>query len=177
MCLEKALLNRIALYNFKHWRVSNKKINQENHLWHLQIFIIALVPKKLAEAIWTCRPKQINKRDLPSAFSEMYSYCCGALCIQISKEIIQISLGLLSVKTLRSISQTCKNVTEFLGFLEFVMECFRAGLKLLGLLKTWRQGLKLKLVLIKCVKLAGLAVVAPACPWNNFGLYATQCNG
>lgn len=37
---------------------------------------------------------------------------------------------------------------KFLGFLEILLQCFRVGLKIMGLQKT--QGLKVKLVLMKC---------------------------
>lgn len=50
-------------------------------------------------------------------------------------------------------------VQKFLGFLDFLLQCFRAGLKIMGLQKTEWQGLKVKLVLMKCPRLAGLAMV------------------
>lgn len=138
---------------------------------------MALVPSKLAEAIWTSRPEQINRHGLPSAVSETYQYCCGALCIQISREVYQIYLGLPSVKTLTtllgSISQTGKNTVlkKFLAFLKFLLQCFRAGLKIIGLQKTQWWGLKVKSILMKCPWWADLAIVSLVHLWNESVLY------
>lgn len=143
---------------------------------------MALVPSKLAEAIWTSRREQINRHGLPSAISEMYQYCCGAFCVQISREIYQIYPGLPSVKTLTtllgSISQTGKNTVlkKFLGFLEFLLQCFRPGLKIIGLQKTRWWGLKVKSVLMKCCWLVGLVIASLAHLWSESVLYTALCS-